>query len=71
MANGTKVISETSLVTSIEQKKGSRTSTSSKSRTCLRPESSLWASAAKSPHCCMPRTTAIRQKSRQSTRRSK
>ena len=60
----------TSLVTSMEQKKGSKIRVREISRTGRSPTSSRWASTRNRPHSCSPATTAIRQNSRHSTRRS-
>ena len=67
---GTKVISATSLVMSMEEKKGSNTSSSCSRRTFFSPASSRWDSTRNTPQRCSPATTAIRHSSRHSTRRS-
>ena len=69
-AKGTKVMSDTSFVTSMEVKNGSSTSISVTRSRLPRPESSRCARTAKRPQPFSPSTTAIRQNSRQSTRRS-
>jgi len=71
MAKGTKVSRATSLVTSMELKKGSSTSMSARKRSVFLPRSRRSASASNRPQPRSPATTAIRQKSRHSTRKSK
>lgn len=70
IAKGTKVMRETSFVTSMDVKNGSSTSISVTRRRLPRPVSIRWAMTAKRPQPFRPSTTAIRQNSRQSTRRS-
>ena len=69
-AKGTKVMSETSLVISIDEKNGSITSVMVSRRMLFLPVSSRWDSTRKLPSACMPATAAIRQNSSSSTRRS-
>ena len=69
-ANGTKVMSATSLVTTMDTKKGSSTRARLTRRIRRSPASNRWASTAKTPHSCSPATTAIRQNRRVSTRQS-
>ena len=71
MVKGTKVIKATSLVMSMEAKKGSRTKIRLKSPIRLRPVRSLWQNTAKTLHSCSPATTAIRQNKRLRTFQSK
>ena len=67
---GTKVMRDTSLVMSMEVKKGRSTSTREINRIRRLPASSFWASTAKRPQSWSPATTAIRQNSSANTRKS-
>ena len=71
MAKGTKVIRATSLVMSMEEKKGSSTNKSTRARKFRFPCKSFWDKTANTLQLCSPATTTIREKSRQSTRRSR
>ena len=67
---GTNTSSATSLVTSMEQKKGSSTRVTPSTRPLSIRRRSCQVSQSKAPRLLKPATTAIRQSSRHSTRQS-